>query len=834
MAEKHSEHIGFNYLSKLLNIKEYNTTGNKELFGSKIPDGWLLVGNSLLIIEYKSKAEMKKRGYSQLAKYSKLAITNKPELTIYCMLGLGTDVNTFEKIFMLYTPTDNHVDDSMKIIDENKIKAIFSNVSNSVNYQSIHNMLVNCYKFENAKDLHDILTIICVSILDDKFRKYYEVSEDKVDEEFVNNLVNLVETKITDSTVNYKHILEAIKRLPFRNSFSICKTIYNSYKANPKLIGQLFQQFKKYNDYIGSNNEIWTPPIITELMYNIGKKYANKDKITILDPCIGFNALIYPWIQNNVNIIVKGCEISSRLYFMGKLDLMIKGISEPLTYCKDFMTTNEELLKADICVCNPPYTRNISNGYDCLDFVNKSVDCAKTSIFIFPKSRLINNKQLKETFLKKAKLLEIIELGNNIFKGVNTGDIIIIVCQKMKDKNKDIKTKYYNLSAISKEFKNIPHSDGTKLTEKGKQTLSDYVNGVVEYIEYTPTVDNIIPIEEEDKFINVINDNLNKNTLNVIQSIDKLSYMSQESKNKIMNIILEEYEKYTNDVNLLEQSTNNNVIDVRFGDVFELVKHKTTDKRKHNSGIYPFVHRTQFNNGVDDYLETYTEDTEDNIFCIADLNGYASVHTGKFSIGDHMVTVKLTEKYKHLDVNTNVILLRGQLMSSQWKYNNLLTYNKIKDKTIKVYIKEPLFKHLHGKVNKLQKFKLMDIFEQVKFKSSTINDSSIGDYPLFGASKDDEPVKYIDKYTIDTKGAEWIQLNKNGSVGYCFVRFGKFTATQDIYILKPKDEYIDYIDLNINTKILTLQLTNMGFGFGNKINNEKLNALEVYILMKTA
>ena len=96
-------------------------------------------------------------------------------------------------------------------------------------------------------------------------------------------------------------------------------------------------------------------------------------------------------------------------------------------------------------------------------------------------------------------------------------------------------------------------------------------------------------------------------------------------------------------------------------------------------------------------------------------------------------------------------------------------------------------------------------------------------------SKINKPIKYIDKYTIDTKGEKWIQLNKNGSVGYCFVRSGLFSLTQDTYLFKLKNEYLHSIDLLTNTKILTLQLTNNGFGFDNKINADILKTLEVYI-----
>ena len=46
-------------------------------------------------------------------------------------------------------------------------------------------------------------------------------------------------------------------------------------------------------------------------------------------------------------------------------------------------------------------------------------------------------------------------------------------------------------------------------------------------------------------------------------------------------------------------------------------------------------------------------------------------------------------------------------------------------------------------------------------------------------------------------------------------------------LLKPTKE----IDLNTNVKILTLQLTNMEFGFYKAINRERLNNIEVYILV---
>ena len=89
----------------------------------------------------------------------------------------------------------------------------------------------------------------------------------------------------------------------------------------------------------------------------------------------------------------------------------------------------------------------------------------------------------------------------------------------------------------------------------------------------------------------------------------------------------------------------------------------------------------------------------------------------------------------------------------------------------------------------------------------------------------DEPVKMIDKYNIDTNGEDYIQLNKDGSAGYCFIRNGKFSMNSHCILLKP----IQKINLEINIILMTIQLTNMGFGFSNAINQTKLNDIELYL-----
>lgn len=678
---ENTNQISYRYLSNLLNIDD-------------IKDNYFINDNNILIIEHKQDIEQKNEGLENLLRYANTAAEKQDSFSIYAMLGIGIDNASFKRLFIRYNKIDNKFEKETEI----KIRDIFSNTKQlSSSLQHIHNLIVDNYRFESAKDLHNILIVICVSILDEDFRKYYQILEDQIDKRFITDLIELIETKITDSSVNYSHIIEKLKHVSFKNSYKICKMIYDSYNNNPRFISELFQQFKKYNDYEGANNEIWTPNLISDLIYNISKKYISKKDITILDPCIGFNSLIYPFITNNdYNIIsIKGCEINSRLYFFGKLDLLIKDVINIQTYRNDFMKIESDLLVSDLSVCNPPYTKNISNNYDCLEFVIKSCESSSYSIFIFPKNRLRKNKALNKRYLESCKLIEIIELGDNIFRNVSTGDIVIIVSQKINENNRDIKTKYYDLKEFSQEYKSIPHRKENELTKRGKEILQNYIDNNTKYIEYEPSIDDLVPKIDmrDDILLDKIKSNLVQQYKKTISSIDSLIVTSQSDKDIMKDILIK-------DIQNIESSSS-------LQNIFEyIINEKQINKSLH------FVH-------------------------------------------------------------------------------------------------------------------LLEYFEIVKCKTLTINEKEEGEYPIYSASQNIEAVRYINEYTIDTKNEKYIQLTRNGSIGYCFVRCGKFSITQDNYLLKLKSDYKNIIDLDINSKLLTIQISNMNFDYSNKLTKTRLQELEV-------
>ena len=314
--EKQTEYYGRIYITKLLNINDnvYYTEGNKELFNNKFPDAWILNGDNLLIIEYKANSKDTKQGLTQLFYYCKQVVSKveNKNINIYCFLGIGTNENMFEKYFMVYN------DGKLKRISENNIKNIFCNITENVNVQNIHNILVKNFHFDKAEELHDILTIILTSFINDDLVNCYEYTNYSPNMEFIDMLITNAKD-VLDSE-NYNKYLNIIKETNFENCFVTCKSIYSAYKQDYSIISKLFQQFKKYNKYTLSKNEIWTDDLVVNIMFNEIKKYIDITKeLTICDPCVGGGNLLKPFIQQCKQLNIKCCEINKRLSMNIKL-----------------------------------------------------------------------------------------------------------------------------------------------------------------------------------------------------------------------------------------------------------------------------------------------------------------------------------------------------------------------------------------------------------------------------------------------------------------------------------------------------------------------------------
>jgi len=144
-----------------------------------------------------------------------------------------------------------------------------------------------------------------------------------------------------------------------------------------------------------------------------------------------------------------------------------------------------------------------------------------------------------------------------------------------------------------------------------------------------------------------------------------------------------------------------------------------------------------------------------------------------------------------------------------------------------------LFSILNIDYKKLRYVRLLDYFEIVSFHSITASDiNSDGDYPLISAkNKDNGIMKYTNYYNIDTKNKKYISINKQGSIGHCYIHSGKFTATSSVLLIRIQERYEKIIDIEITKKLLSLQLMNMNFNYSNPINKSIIKSIKVYLLV---
>ena len=119
--------------------------------------------------------------------------------------------------------------------------------------------------------------------------------------------------------------------------------------------------------------------------------------------------------------------------------------------------------------------------------------------------------------------------------------------------------------------------------------------------------------------------------------------------------------------------------------------------------------------------------------------------------------------------------------------------------------------------------------EQIEFKTIYIKDilklqkpikiyyiscTNSGNIPLISSRKDNNGItKYISEYSYDCSD-EYITVNKNGSVGYCFVQIGKIAITIDIIICKLIDKTIN---IHLLAILLTIKFTQK-YSYNNKLN----------------
>ena len=204
-----------------------------------------------------------------------------------------------------------------------------------------------------------------------------------------------------------------------------------------------------------------------------------------------------------------------------------------------------------------------------------------------------------------------------------------------------------------------------------------------------------------------------------------------------------------------------------------------------------------------------------------DIKNNCRIKTSTDNIRQTKMTIEPNTDWNYNVINKNIITSIPSIASSFTKSisYNINTFQKPLEDMINSVIDEAKF----TKVN------LCDIFEILKVKTFP-SKSPNGIYPLYGATKENIPSCYIDKYSIDAddidkeNGVICINKTGNGGAGILHRRKGKFAIMSTVWVLKCKI----YID-DINVAYLSEQLHNI-FDRANSLNETKFNETEIELI----
>ena len=666
--EKQTDRLALNYFESVYN-RVYHTENNTGLFGSLVPDGWLVVNDSVLIIENKQSVLQEKTAKEQLQKYINMVKTlDTQHPNIFCVFCSGITPEEF---------TIKYYDERLQPINEQIVINLFKQQDKNnptITPQQIHNMLVKNFHYDKPNELYDILLIIMLSFVCEDIKQYYNINNPsdlaKVDKEFVNILC---QTAIDTLGKQYEKYTETIKHIEFINVFTTCKTIYEAYTSDYNIVGSLLDQFKKYKqDYTTNKNEVWTEKDIVALMFNEVKPLCdhlvNKlGYISVFDPCVGGGNLLKPFINTYHNKVkLYGCDILKHYTMLNKLELLME-------------VNNQDLPPNVITICNPPYSKNISK-YEAIEFLAKSSTHSLMCVYIFPINQLRKPtcKQYRNQILANHYVTKVLKMGNKLFYDSNgfigAGNISIVITMRKTKLYKQLKI--YDLTLYGSDRRKVPRGE-IVISKNGLKQLEDYQRGLLKPEVKQVNTNSLVWVDDDG--LTMDEDELREQYKNISIKLlkEKISDMIDNNENTIIDIG-RELQQIHNTVNTMSFKQ------VKLNELFKVVN-KTSGQSDSND--VPKYGATKQNEPVK-YTNTYN-------YCIPtdeNLNSYVwFVSTGDGAAGYchrlkhrcvYLQSSFLT-KTKDIIDDVNLMLISMQL-HKVFSHSNTLTRQRFN--TTSVYI----------------------------------------------------------------------------------------------------------------------------------------------------
>jgi type I restriction enzyme M protein len=596
---------------------------------------------------------------------------------------LGDKLLNLDSYFSFYTGNELIINQ-----DYEKLK----NFANELNTKLHKNKIL-----ESQRSL--LLSAILVALDDESFKHSYkhiingsQLASTLVDTlfMFLNKKSNLSKGQLdlvqshfvfikTDTTLNSSNV---ILRDIISDIEKNIKTFINNYSFRD-ILGEIYNVFLSYSNSDKGLGIVLTPPHITEFFCEISQ--VNKKSI-VLDTCTGTGGFLISALKymirdcNGDNESIQllkdnqiiGVEYQSHIYALLVSNLLIhnSGVKNILSgSCFD--EQNISLIKnkkPNVGMLNPPFKGDKKTDTEELEFVLNNLDCLEiggTCVAILPMSCAVRGdtkiKLIREKILKSHTLEGVLSMPDELFHNSNAGVvscIMIFTAHKPHNTNKEVYFGFYKNDGFVKR-KNLGRVDYfNKWDEIKTKWVSYFLNrktelgfSICEKINfdsewsvetYLKTDYQKICKEDFEKKLHVYSSYLFVN-----------SKIPMATSNVVESNSLELFDK--------------NWKSFKLSDIFEITGTKTTKPdivNSSNVGSFPYVTTQATNNGVEKFLDFYTE--VGGVLTIdSAVLGFTSYQHDNFTASDHVE--KLIPKF---ETNPFVMMFFATILNmEQYRFN---------------------------------------------------------------------------------------------------------------------------------------------------------------------
>lgn len=417
----------------------YFTKVNKEIadFNGKIPDGYDIIDDILIIIENKKSENLLSQACEQIENY-KNSVKEKFN-KIYLIIGTGTTKENF-KIHFFKSTTKKEISKDDFIEELKKIKTCN-------NLFDIH--MLNQFLYDeniNLGDAHEKIKILCE--LYKISRKIKNIDLFDIDD----NLIKIIKTELETYNSYYTQIVKYF--------------VNNRKNISENIINEIFNEILIYSEEHELTNDegtVITPLYISELMSQVIKDVEN---VVVYDPCCGNGALEIPLI-NKAKFYLN--ELDKNRVELTKMFMNFNNVKYEITNKNAFNIDLPD--DVNFIVMNPPYKfdddkTKLTNKLEINMIIDMIEKAKKLKHAVYLSAIIPTNDYKNQKFLdylrENTTIIHTIKLNKDAFEpmaDVDTSIISLIINTTKTDIFKCYNAINDNASIINrgKKMKRIVH-----------------------------------------------------------------------------------------------------------------------------------------------------------------------------------------------------------------------------------------------------------------------------------------------------------------------------------------------------------------------------------------